>query len=395
MRRLQRLWPLAVRAPFTLVGSVLAQRLFDEWMSFLPAGAFEAFRRDLDLGYRDAATIITLMAVGGIAGSIFTVLADTRSRRVIATIGGYGYAASVAAFGLGRSPWALALAAIGIGLFSTALVDAIEVAVVDIAGDALEPVLARINVGATIGDLVGPAVLASVVFLGGSWRTALVASAVIMAGFATLVALAPLPRPTHDHDDGHTPFSATLARFGEARIWWAGLLGAGLVALDESYLGFIIAGFERERGTSRGVAVLLGSASVLGTAVSSLWHTRRTLRHTPAARMRAAAAAMALTAFLFAVLPTLWLPTLAAFAFDVSLIGFWLPLQALTLRLVPGRTGSTKAAIGAIEMVGLLIPIAIGTIADRAGLQVGLIAYAAVPALMLVLTFAPPRRARS
>ena len=108
--------------------------------------------------------------------------------------------------------------------------------------------------------------------------------------------------------------------------------------------------------------------------------------------MRAAAAAMALTAFLFAVLPTLWLPTLAAFAFDVALIGFWLPLQALTLRLVPGRTGSTKAAIGAIEMLGLLIPIGVGAVADSAGLQVGLIAYAAVPALMFVLATAPPRQ---
>jgi MFS family permease len=370
-----------------LVAAVLAMRLFDEWMSFLPAGAFEAFRSDLDLSYRDAATILTLTAVGGIAGSGFTVLADTHSRRAIATIGGYGYAASIATFGLGRSPWVLAIGAVGVGVFSTALVDAIEVAVVDVAGDHLESLLARINVGATVGDIIGPMVLAGIALAGGSWRVAFMVSAIIMAMFATLVAFAPIPPPQRDHDDGHTPFSATLARFRDPRVWWAGMLGAGLVALDESYLGFIIAGFERDRGTSRGVAVVLGSSSVLGTAASSLWHSRRTMVHAPLARMRAAAAAMAITALLFAVLPTLWLPTIAAFAFDVAMIGFWLPLQAMTLRFVPGRTGSTKAAIGAIEMLGLLIPIGIGAIADHAGLRAGLMAYAVVPATMTALCF--------
>ncbi|MFM7616977.1 MAG: hypothetical protein ACKO72_05890, partial [Actinomycetes bacterium] len=57
-------------------------------------------------------------------------------------------------------------------------------------------------------------------------------------------------------------------------------------------------------------------------------------------------------------------------------------------RLVPGRAGTTKAVMGAIEMLGLLVPIGIRAIADRADLRVGLLAYAVVPAAMLALTLA-------
>lgn len=381
-------------------------RLMDEWMAYLPSGAFEAFRADLGLSYGGAAAITTLVGLGAIAGSGFTILADTRSRRVIASIGGYGYAASIAAFGLGTTSWVLAAAALGIGLFSTALVDAIEVAMVDVAGDRLETLLARINVGATIGDIVGPIVLASVTVAGLSWRVALVASAIVMAGFATVVAASPLPRPgsgaeaSHhggqvDGSDGHSPnaLRVTLRLLLLPKVWWAGLLGAGLVALDESYLGFIIANFERERDTSRSVAVVLGSASVVGAAIASVWLARRTPVWEPRRRMIVTAAVMTVSAVLFATLPTLWLPTLAIVVFDAALIGFWLPLQAIALRLVPGRAGSTKAVIGAIEMLGLLVPIGIGALADRAGLDVGLLAFAAVPATMLVFTLARPHGA--
>jgi hypothetical protein len=41
-------------------------------------------------------------------------------------------------------------------------------------------------------------------------------------------------------------------------------------------------------------------------------------------------------------------------------------------------------------MLGLLVPIGIGMIADRAGLDAGLLAFAAVPAAILVLTLARP-----
>ncbi len=371
----------------------------DEWMAFLPSGAFEAFRSELDLTYRAAATIITLMGAGAIAGSAFTVLADTRSRRVIAAIGGYGYAVSIATFGLGHSPIVLGIGAIGIGMFSTALVDAIEIALVDVAGHRLEALLARINLGATLGDLIGPVVLASITAMGGSWRTALLVSAAAMLGFATIVAAAPLPPPgSMPHlDDGGTDDEADSPGLPSGRaairsvlrspsVWWAGLLGAGLVALDESYLGFIIAGFEEERGTSRAVSVALGSASVIGAAIASIWLARRTPAWEPRRRMIATAGIMTVTAALFALLPTLWLPTIAIIVFDAAMIGFWLPLQAIALRLIPGRAGTTKAVIGAIEMLGLLIPIGIGALADHIGLTAGLLAFAFVPALLVLLT---------
>ncbi len=352
----------------------------------MPAGAFEAFREDLGLSYRTASAVLTLMAIGGIAGSVFTVLADSRSRRAIATVGAFGYAASIAAFAAGHSLWVLAIGSIGIGLFSTALVDATEIAAVDLAGDELEPLLARINVGATAGDFIGPALLASVALLGGSWRTALLLSAAGMALFGCVVAAAPLPPPHPHHAQGHAPLRETLAMLRSARVWWAGALGAGLVALDESFLAYVIASFENERGSSRGASVLLGAAMVLGAASASLLLSRKVARRATPVRLRVAAAVLTVTAVAIAVAPTVWAPAMAAFGFGAATIAFWLPLQAFTLRLHPGRAGTTKAVLGAIEMFGLLIPIGIGALSDRAGLDAGLLLYATVPALMLALT---------
>jgi hypothetical protein len=53
----------------------------------------------------------------------------------------------------------------------------------------------------------------------------------------------------------------------------------------------------------------------------------------------------------------------------------WTILQARFLTLRPGQAGTTGAVVGAIEQLSLVVPLAIGAIADRRGLTVAMGAY--------------------
>ncbi len=126
---------------------------------------------------------------------MFAAAADRYSRRVISAGGAFGFAVALAMFAFGGSFAVLAAGAFLMGMASTAMVDGAEVALVDLAGDDLRRFLARSNLLATVGDLLGPALLAGAVVLGLSWRAAFGVGAVLMTFYALALSGAPLPPP--------------------------------------------------------------------------------------------------------------------------------------------------------------------------------------------------------
>src|SRR4051812_28714705 len=155
-----------MRAPLGLVAALLVVRLADESLGFLRDGAFESWRADLGLTYREAAVVLVAPALGAIAGSFFSALADYRSRRVIASGGGFGFSASLLAFALGHSFAALAAASFVLGVAATAMVHACEVALVDLAGEQLESAIGSASLFGAAGDLLGPLALIVTAALG-------------------------------------------------------------------------------------------------------------------------------------------------------------------------------------------------------------------------------------
>jgi predicted MFS family arabinose efflux permease len=201
------------------VAAVLLVRLADEAAFFLPSAALESFRADLGLTYAQAGTVLALVAPGALFGTVFAVAADRGSRRAIASGGTFAFAACMAAFASGASFAVLAVAAFAMGAASTAMVDAAEVALVDLAGDDLRPALARANLLATIGDVLGPALVAAVALVGLSWRAAFWVAAVALAAYGVVLAAADLPGPTRGADeDGERPSSLRVLQIGRAHV---------------------------------------------------------------------------------------------------------------------------------------------------------------------------------
>ena len=380
------------------MAAVLLVRMADEAAFFLPSAALESFRSDLGLTYAQAGTVLALVAPGALAGTVFAVAADRGSRRTIASGGTFAFAVCMAAFASGASFAVLGIAAFAMGAASTAMVDAAEVALVDLAGDDLRPALARANLLATIGDVLGPALVAAVAFLGFSWRAAFWVGAVALAVYGVVLAGADLPRPARQtSEDGarHSSLRVLLAVVRDGRVWLVGLMSLLMGPFDEALLGFTIALLQRERGVSTAVATLVALIGVSGGLLAFTVLARR-LRDVPEGRLLVGSGlTMTLGALTIAYSGAPVAVAAGAFVTDVGLNLGWLALQHRTLTLRPGQVGSTKAVVSAIEFGGAAVPIAIGAVADSTGLVTAVALYAVLGLIFTALAAVRPRRRRA
>jgi FSR family fosmidomycin resistance protein-like MFS transporter len=280
-----------------------------------------------------------------------------------------------------------------LGLASTALIDATELALVDVAGDELPATLARVNLFGAVGDLLGPLVVVGATALGFGWRAPFVVSAVALFAFGLWLVRLPLPSPRRDPHRA-SPARALGAVARDPRVWFFAAVAVLLGPLDEPFLAFVIAFAQEERGLSASAALGVAFCSVAGTLVGFAARAARPSARAGGGRLGPPAAGIAAAAVTIVLAPWTWLLVAAAFGFGVALAGFWNTTHARILTLRPGQTGTVKAFITTIEFAGFGLPIAYGAVADAAGVAAGLACYAATAcALAALVTLAPRARA--
>jgi fucose permease len=137
------------------------------------------------------------------------------------------------------------------------------------------------------------------------------------------------------------------------------------------------------RGLPAAQATLIAGAVVAGGLAASA-----ILAGAPApagARVRAAGAWLAAAGAAGLVLgPGVPVQALAAFALGFGVDGCWLEIQAATLRVRPGQTGTVDAVVSVIVLVGAGAPVLAGGVADTAGLGAALWCYVAATAVLAV-----------
>jgi FSR family fosmidomycin resistance protein-like MFS transporter len=379
------------------LAAVLLVRLADESAVFLPFGSLPSFRADLDLTYGQAGTVLAAIAPGALLGGVFSAAADRYSRRVISAGGALGFAASLAMFAAAGTYAALLLAGFVMGLASTAMVDAAEVALVDMAGDDLRRYLARSNLLATVGDLLGPLLVAGAVVLGVSWRAAFAVAAGLMTLYALALAASPMPAPARHHaaEDGGDGRRAGLgAVLRDPAVWALGLIGLLMLPFDEPLVGFTVALLEQERGASPAVATIVAFAGITGGVLAFTVLARRVEGVSDDRLLLWSVTAMAAGAVTIAVVPVLAVVAVAGLVTAIGLSLAWLALQHRSLTLRPGRVGTTSAVLTAIEAPGAWLPAVIGAVADRAGLTWAVGTFGILGAALMALAWWSGRRAR-
>ena len=367
----------------SLAAALLAVRFFDELGAILVPGAFESIRVDLRIGYGEASAALVAVAPGAIVGGLFSVLADYRSRRAIAACGAAGYALALFSIAAASTFPVVLAGSFVIGLAATAMVDATEVALADVAGDDLERQLRVQNVWGSVGDLAGPGLLITVAALGLSWRVAFVAGGVLLAAYAIWLTTLSFP-PPHPRADDHSVRSAVGAILRDPAVWLIGAVSAFLSPLDESLLAFLIADLA-DRGLTTEWATAIATTTIVGGFAGYV-----TLGRRPGDVSRDGALLAAAVTLL--VVPSLPVTVVASFVLGLALIRLWIDLQARTLRLRPGDTGTVKSVVSVLECAGLALPLLSGAIADRMGVAAGLASFAGYAWLLVVAALLVVRR---
>jgi MFS family permease len=355
----------------------------DEFAGWLPDGAFESFRADLGLTYTQASIVLVAAAPGAIVGNVFAVLADYRSRRVIATSGAFGFAASLAAYALAPGWGVMVVASFALGCASSAMCDATDVALVDVAGEETAAQFSRAFIFGGVGDLLGPLLLIAISLTGLGWRVAFGVAAVTVAVYASWLATFEFPPPPGRHAE-HTARAGLRPIVRDRRVWYFGVLAMLLGALDEDALAFLIAYLERDHGLSTAGAVSVAAASVVG-ALAGFISTARKGYRPPARAMRHEMTVITVSLLVAVVVANVWVIVVAELVFGFVVARYWIALKTRVVGLYPDRVGSVQAVVSTIEYSAFLLPVFAGRLADTIGVRAGFALSAVVAVVTLGL----------
>ncbi|HEX9520945.1 MAG TPA: MFS transporter [Streptosporangiaceae bacterium] len=364
--------------------------------------ALPLIRADLGLSY---AQIGLLIAVPLLVGSLIElplglVAGHGKVRHRLVLAGGVVVMASLAAVAAAHSATALLVALVAFFPASGAFVSLTQAALMDQAPGRQQQRMAAWNLAGSVGAVGGPLLLAGVVTAGGTWRSAYLLLAAAAGAALAAAALAAPSRPpvrldreatagtdsagVGDGDGGRrTSVREALNALRQRDVArWAVLLEISDLLLDvlTGYIGIYlvdVAGASPAEA-ALGVAVRLG-AGLAGDALFVV--ISRRVSGPAALRVSAMAACGLYPAFLLIG----WLPAkLAILAVLSMMTACWYPVvQAGLYTSLPGRSGIAVFLSSAAALLGAAGPLAVGFIAQQAGLTWALAVLAAAPAAML------------
>lgn len=393
--------PPAPRVSLAFVLAALLIELVDELVDGAEGAAWPLLRQDFSLSYAQVGLLLTVPAVlANLIEPVLGLLADAGRRRPLVLGGGACLAASLLLTAVAGGFWPLLLSLLLCSPASGAFVTLTQAAWMDADPARREQNMARWTLAGSVGNVVGPLLISLAVTLGLGWRPV----------YALLAALAALglaliwPSPGLHPPSGERPVPARRARslrdsasdlLGQVRrpaVWNALLLLQGSDLVLDVFRAFVALYFVDAVGSGAAqaglaVAVLTG-VGLLGDALAVPLLDRMS----GVAFVRRAAPAVAGLLAAFLLLP--WMGAkLAALGGIGLLTSGWYPvLQARLYHLLPGRGGAVMALNSLASLLGAGVPVGLGLLADRFGVQHALWLLMTGPLLLLWRLPASPWR---
>ena len=310
----------------------------------------------------------------------------TWRRRVLALMGGAGFALGLALAAGAPSFWVLLVAFSLLYPASGAFVSLSQASLMDLEPERREHNMARWTLAGAVGAVLGPVLLAGFVWAGIGWRELFVCFAVLAVGLVLLVR-----RARDDGTDGELPHVRAALRVLVRRdvFRWLFLLELSDLLLDV-FLAFLALYFVDEVGTSPGVAglavaVFTGAGLLGSAAMIPALHRFDGLRYLRASALVSAAL---FVAFLLVSGAGTKLALVAAIAIVNA---GWYPVLKARLYDALGEASGLALTVGALFPLNAVLPLAIAALAERFGLAVALWPLLAAPVALLLLV---PRRSR-
>ncbi len=378
--------------------TLLAIEFLDELVDGSRQTAWPLIRLDLQLSYTQ---IGLLLAVPKLCGNLIEpplfLLGDTSRRRALILGGGVGFTLALVMVSVSHSFALLLLAFVLFSPASGAFVSLSQASLMDDAPARREQNMARWAFAGSLGVVAGSAALNATVALGGSWRAwfgAMVAPALLLT-LSTRRFMPPTPAATHAAQT-QPRLKANLllalhALRSRAVLRWLVLLELADLMLDGLH-GFLALYFVDVIGVSAtraglAVAVWSGVGLVGDLLLIPLLERVRGLSY-----LRWSAGVMLLLFPAFLLAPGLLLKLLLLGLMGLANSGWYSILKAQLYAALPGRSGTALALNNVTGLVGALLPLGLGMLAERVGLGYMMWLLLAGP---LALLLALPRAAKN
>ncbi len=358
----------------------------DELVFGLREAAWPLIRRELSLSYLQ---IGLLLSIPGIASTLvepgLALLSDIGWRRRVVLGGGVTFV--LALFGTAAASGVGLLLAATCLLFpaSGAFVSLAQATWMDLEPASTERNMASWVLAGSVGAVVGPLLLVGIVGLGSGWRWATVVAALMTVPVLLSARRLQFPPPHPDTPHLRAAVRGAIAVLRERRV----LRWLTLVQLTD-LLGDVFVGFSAlylvdEGGASPSIAAagvgILSVASLLGDAL--VIRILRRMNGLSWLRWSAVGALVVYPAFL--MVGSLAGKLILLLPLGLVRSGWYAIVQARLYSELPAR-GGTAIAVGApADLVGVLLPLAIASVAERWGLHPAMWLLLGAPIALLTL----------
>ena len=345
--------------------------------------AWPLIRRDLHLDYVAIGVLITVPdVVGSLVQPVLGLLGDTGRRRGVVLVGGLAFATSLlfvaGANGLGPLLVAFAIFAPASGAF----VSLVQATMMDEAPGGRDRAMALWVLAGSVGAVVGPLLLAAALHLGFGWRAVFVAMAVLTVPVWVGASRIRFPAG-NGHQLTHVAREA-LRSLRRGAVWrWLILLELTDL-LGDVFLGFLALYLVDVAGalpvTAALAVTVLAISGLVGDALLV-----PLLRHVDGLRvLRWSAAAMLLAYPTFLAVSGIGGKVALLSTLGALRAGWYAIPQARLFDEFPGSSGTAVAISDIGSLVTRVVPIGIGVLAQRAGLDVAMWVLLAAPVSILV-----------
>jgi MFS family permease len=386
---------LAQRAGRLLVWLLVGIDFLDEWGSGIPFVGAPGIQTEFGISYGMAAgwpqTALLLLSV--VLEPPLLLLADRypRKRFVAGGLVLLGLLTLAAAFA--PTYWTLLAIFLLWGPTSGLVTPVAQAVLMDAYPDRREQMMTRWVLFGEAGDLAAPLAFALLAPLGLGWRAAFAAAALAMALYALALATQRFPAAVVHVASGDDDGSLRSALANRTLLLWC-VACALTCLLDELVFSFGALHLRDHHGAGEVVRNLVLGSCVLGAVVGLLVADRLLLRFEPLRLLAATCAAGIALVPLWILAGSPLAVALVLFALGALSATYYPIVKAQAYRALPGRSGAVNAVNALFTPFAVVAPLALGLVADTAGLAPAILLLGLEPLGILAIALWALRRGR-
>jgi FSR family fosmidomycin resistance protein-like MFS transporter len=386
-----------MRRPALLLLTLLAIEFLDEFVFGAREAAWPLIRTELGLSYGQIGLLLTIPnLVSGLVEPVIGILGDLGRRRWLILGGGLVFAVALLLAAISGSFFPLLFSFALLYPASGAFVTLSQATLMDSAPERREHNMARWTFAGSIGVVAGPIALGAALALDRGWRELFLLFAALSLALVAAAQRLPFGRPQASPREGENSleqtgwlhFKAGLAEALTALrrrevLRWLALLEFSDLMLDV-LLGFLALYFVDVVGATPAQA---GLAVAVWTGVGLVGDLLLIplLERVAGLRYLCWSAALELILFpAFLLAPHNWVKILLLGALGLFNAGWYAILQAQLYTAMPGRSGTVMAVGNLFGLVGRLLPLGLGLVAELFDLRTAMWLLVIAPVALLV-----------